>query len=387
MLISNQSLYLNYFTSILQHISDMVLGVERIVGIYNTDYSTNILSGISLTYRNNQLIEQEINVSDVNDRLHEIQLEKIQYKWLSKSQIPFEMLESDQKQLNIFDEHSHLILLISIPQQNNSKRDLVFVYFKNEIDQFGIHHQKAKMSTQNKTIIGHLISNSAKSCSKMYWSQEEKLMRFTLKSQQIIKQQVKSDSELVKIDGLQKLIIGWAQSTLEEYCKSDGLNYVYSKEALEKIISFKGEFSDLKIAINDAIEYVKVLASYIQQNKQVLIEKEYITYVNTKSERLNTDVNYQIPPRLQKAHELLDKLEKHALLISQQGLNLTSFNVGQAMERSITPAAISDSISKNKTKINLLIKQFPERWGFIRNNFRPIINVISKENDQLRNWG
>jgi hypothetical protein len=364
---------------VINHVADLVIGVDKIVGIYN-DEKSNKLLGISLSLINGRLIEQDINMQGGFEQVRQMQNEKLQYKWLNKTQIPYEINAQSNGQLNIFNEYNYLILMVSIPQQGQEKRNLVFIYFKDELDQFGIHHDKANMSTQNKTIIGHLVSNSVISLSSIYWQQEERFIQFATKSQEIFKHR---DTNKHRQTELENLIIGWAQDILEECSESDGVNYVYSKKALDKIKSFTGEFSQLRKNIEEAIDYTKVLNTYVN-SEYVNIEDVYITDVNNETKQDPTQV---LPERLQKTQSLLDKLEKYAIQVSNQGLNITSSNVGQAMQRPISPAAISDSISKHRSRINTLFMQYPGKWTFIKTHFKPIINITSNDNIQLKNWG
>ncbi len=385
---TNNSIHtIKFYSAVINHISEMIVGVEKIVGIYNIEDGSDKLYGTSFSLQNNQLIEQSLSINDDIQRLKELQEEKLQYRWLNKTQIPFEEKNTHSTQLNIFNEYNNLILLVAIPQLESYKRNLVFIYFRDDLDQFGIHHEKSKLSTQNKTIIGHMVSKSIISLSKIYWSQEYKIKSFAQKTQEIIFNQKKNSENSIKNNNLENLIIGWAEDLISKYCKSDGVNYIYHKDTLEKITKYKGPFNNLKESVTEAIEYAKILNSYTGSS-QIIIESEYLQLETHKLEDKFTYVTSPtLPERLQKAHDLLDKLEKHALKITNEGIKLTSYNVGRSMDNPITPAAISDSISKNKDRINSLFKQFPDKWHYIKNNFKPIINITSKENYQARNWG
>ncbi len=384
---SNNIHTIKFYTAVINHISEMIVGVEKIVGIYNIEDGSDKLYGTSFTLQNNQLIEQSLVIKDDIQKLKQLQEEKIHYKWLSKTQIPFEEKITSTTQLNIFNEYNNLILLVSIPQLESYKRNLVFIYFRDDLDQFGIHHEKSKLSTQNKTIIGHMLSKSVISLSKIYWEQEFKMKNFAQKTQEILlNQKMKNQSEINNTD-LENLIIGWATDLINEFCNSDGVNYVIQDDTIDKIKNYKGSFSSLKESLIEAIEYARLLNSFSDLNK-VIIESSYLHLETPEYKQCITSVNQSVlPERLQKAHELLDKLEKHALKISHEGIKLTSYNVGRSMETPITPAAISDSISKNKDRINSLFKQFPDKWNYIKGNFKPIINITSKDNYQTRNWG
>jgi hypothetical protein len=378
----------NYFSAIMNHIMEMVMGVDRITGIYATDAEGLELSGIQLEYINGHMMESELSFPKVFPEYEFVQKEKEPFKWLDKTHLPFEQQElHSTKQLSIFSEYKHLLLQVLIPNPNGKTKDVVYILFKDNIDQFGVQHQKASLSTQNKSIIGHLVANSIISFAQNYKAQEEKHQVFAQKTHEILHSNRKITLDQQRKEELEKMILSWAKDLLEEYSKADYVNYVYQEDALKKILSYRGSFTNLKKAILSAIEYAHVMFTYVTSEKipieadYILLETEESTYVKAPTEQAS------IQPRLQKVYDLLDKLEFYALKVTREGLNLTSFNVGQAMERPITPAAISDAISKHRDRINLLFKQYPDRWSFIRHNFRPILNVLPENNTSIKNWG
>ncbi len=377
---------INYFSTILNHVTELVVGVERIIGIYHSDNANKSLSGISLTYRKNQLLEEQIQFEKSLLHTESFLTTNNTYKWLDKMQLPFEIKPDNKKQLTIFSEENNLVLVIPIKSVFNAEKDFICVYFKEGIDQFGVSHQKQNLSTQNKTIIGHLIAKSVNSLSNTYLEQERKFKQFVYKTTQIIVNQRDKD-ETKQLKHYEQFIKLWAISVLEELGDSDGVNYVYNDATLEKILNSKSNYTDIKKSIIEAVEYVKYLSLYQTQDKAI-IEPEYITFVNNDITYVNYKNNQNVlSPKLVKTKELLDKLEKYSKLVSQNNLNLTSYNVGRAMERPITPAAISDAISKNKERINILFKQFPDKWNFIKNNFRPIINITEMKFNDLTKFG
>ncbi len=376
----------NYFSTILNHVCDIVVGVERIIGIYHSDNSNKSLSGISLTYRNNQLLEEQIQFESSSYKTESFISTNGTYKWIDKTQLPFEISSNNKKQLTIFSEENNLVLVIPIQNTYITKKDFICIYFKEGIDQFGVSHQKNNLSTQNKTIIGHLVAKSVNSLSKTYLEQENKFKQFVDKTRQIFTNQ-KNKVVNKQLDQYEQFIKAWAISILNELGDSDGVNYVYNDEALQKILKSDCGYNEIKKSIIEAVEYVKYLSVY-QIQDEAIIEPEYITFVNFKDTYVNFENNdNSLSPKLVKTKELLDKLEKYSILVSQNNLNLTSYNVGRAMERPITPAAISDAISKNKERINILFKQFPDKWNFIKNNFRPIINITEMKFNDLTKFG
>jgi uncharacterized protein YbcI len=378
----------NYFSAIMNHIIEVVMGVDRITGIYATDEDGQELSGINLEYRNGRMMESELSFPKAFSGYEFVQQEKEPFKWLYKTHFPYEQKGLDLKQqLTIFSEYKHLLLQVLIPNPNGKTKDVVYILFKDDIDQFGVQHQKTSLSTQNKSIIGHLVTNSIISFAQNYMAQEERHQIFAQKTHEILQSNRKTTLDHQRKKELEEMLLDWAKDLLQEYSKADQVNYVYQDDALNKIQSYRGSFANLKKAILDAIQYAHSLFTYVN-NEHIPIYADYLLLA--PEEKTHTKVQTETPsiqPRLQKVYDLLDKLEFYALKVTREGLNLTSFNVGQAMERPITPAAISDAISKNKDRINLLFKQYPDRWSYIRHNFRPILNVLTENATSIKNWG
>jgi hypothetical protein len=83
-----------------------------------------------------------------------------------------------------------------------------------------------------------------------------------------------------------------------------------------------------------------------------------------------------------KSYQFLDSLEDAAQKLIQNGLKLTSMNVGRELQQPVTAAAISDKLKNHAYKIHLLLKQYPGKWPVIRNQFRPVINIQEKQLEQ-----
>ncbi len=370
--------------SLIDHITEMVIGMEKIIGIY-THPETDELCGITLQYRNNRLQEHELNLTNVKDQLTKLRLENSKYRWLDKSQVPFDASYDDKSQLNIFDEYNHLILLIALPGIKHSEKSILLIYFKDDINAFGIQHHRSSLSTETKSIIAHLLSGSIHSFCKLYWREKAKFEQFTQKTHRILQQQRADIKNDTRIEELEEVLLSWSRTYLLECSNSDGFNYVYSDGAIEKIKNYKGEFKSLQKAIQEAVEYTKIVVTDVTKE----IQSEFIefnTNVNNAIEDSLHDTT-ELSFRLQRVYEFLDRLELAGRKVDQMGQNLTGTNIGNAIEhKPISAAAISDYIGKNRDRINTLFTKFPDKWSFIKNNFKSIINVTAQSNKQLNNW-
>ena len=370
--------------SLLDHVTEMVFGVEKIIGIYRNPETEN-LCGINLKLVNDRLQEHELNLqSSIQDRLIKINQDCKNYKWLDKEQLPFDYNSQGKSQLNIFDEFNNLVLLIKLPEETGC--EIVLLYFKDDINAFGVQHQKSPLSADNKSVISNLIYGSVHSYCKLFLNEKRKFHQFTQKTSRILKQQRSGNKDYIRKTQLEELIESWANDYLEDRCSSDGVNYVYSSEAYEKIKNYSGEFKYLKKSIKEAFDYTNLIVTYVTK----VIESEFIefdTCVNKQDSDNSLQDTTKLSVSLQRVYDFLERLENAGLKVDRLGQNITGNNIGMAMEgKAITAAAISDYISKNRERINLLFDKYPDKWSFIRNNFKSIINVMVQNNRKVSNW-
>ena len=82
-----------------------------------------------------------------------------------------------------------------------------------------------------------------------------------------------------------------------------------------------------------------------------------------------------------KTISLLDKLESASLVVRSNDLKMTGTNVGKACPVPISAPAISDALYNHRKNINKLLDMYPGRWETIRNNFRPLKNILKDKKD------
>ncbi|WP_066631776.1 hypothetical protein [Labilibacter marinus] len=371
------------FFSLIDHITQMVVGVEKIIGIYSHPDKEE-LCGISLEYRNNKLQEHVLNLSNLEGKIDNIRQQTSSYKWLDKNQIPFNTAVNSKVQLNIFDEYEHLVLLVALPGDNMLK-DILMIYFKDDINSFGVQHQKSSLSTDNKSIIGQLVSGSVNSYCNLYAKEKAQMNRFVQKTQNILSAQRTDNEDTIRKKQLEEVIYSYANEYIQKRNESEGVNYVYSEEAVRKIKNYVGAFSNFKQAIEEAVDYAQMIITDVTK----VIQAEFIQYITDVNSELNYSSNNDsiaLPLRLQKVYDFMERLEAACISVNKSKLNLTGVNVGGAMDTPISAAAISDYTSKNRERINTLFDQYPEKWSFSKNNFKSIINISVQNHSSLRNW-
>ncbi len=372
--------------SLIDHVCDMVVGVEKIIGIYD-HLEKGELCGITMQYTNHRLQEHRMNLAGLSESLTALRNTNNKHRWLQKSQLPFDTADSSQKQLNIFDESKHLTLLITLPGSKRLEKDILIIYFKDQFNTFGVQHQNSPLSTENKTIIAHLLSGSIHSFCKLYWKENERLQLFANKTKRILEQQRIDNLTDTRKRELEDFICSWANTFLAECSDSEDVNYVYSESALEKIKKYSGEFKHLENALKEAISYTKTIVTSVTK----IIQAEYIElFTNENNENVLHDSQTtprNLTARQQRVFDYLNRLEAAAIDTDRNDQKLTGRNIGLAMKpQSVSAPALSDFISKNRESINTLFLKYPESWSFVKNNFRTIINVTANGNQQARKW-
>ncbi len=372
--------------SLIDHVCDMVAGVEKIICIYGHP-ETGELCGITMQYTNHRLQEHQMNLAGLSEPLTALRNTNNKHRWLQKSQLPFDTADSSQKQLNIFDESKHLILLITLPGSKRLEKNILIIYFKDQFNTFGVQHQNSSLSTENKTIIAHLLSGSIHSFCKLYWKENEHLQLFANKTRRIFEHQRLDNLKDTRKRELEDFICSWANTFLAECSDSDGVNYVYSVSALEKIKKYAGDFKQLEKALQEAVSYTKTIVTNVTKE----IQAEYIELftcensVNILQESQNSPRN--LTERQQRVFDYMNRLEAAAIEADRNAQKLTGRNIGLSMKpQSVSAPALSDFISKNKETINSLFLKYPDNWNFVKNNFRTVINITVNENRQARKW-
>ena len=157
-----------------------------------------------------------------------------------------------------------------------------------------------------------------------------------------------------------------------------GMNFKLMQGAIEKIKNYKGDIKDLETIMQDTLDYAESLYS---GHKEVIEILEWHIIFETparKEEEISMEPGIQ-EDKFSKTIMLLDKLEQAALVAKSRQLKLTGTTVGNLFPQRVSAPAISDALYNHKSKINHLVKMFPDKWETIRNEFKPLNNILVEE--------
>ncbi|MCD4771874.1 MAG: hypothetical protein K8R41_00670 [Bacteroidales bacterium] len=381
---SNFSFIGNNFENILKSSGFMLPGIEKLVAIYHNEISGKTEAKYVIRQEANVL--NELSIKDYYHEIQNLRSEKQNYNWYKKDELPFET-EKLTSELNIFTEIENIVLLIRLKNDIDGKFDLLFIYFNDNVSNFGVSRSDKSLSTEIKTIIGFLLYNNFKSLLNTNKQNKSILKSINENTRSLIRQTTILKSEISHTrKNYGESLINVSVQYLMEFSSNSEKSYKFSKDALDKISEFTGNINNLKSIIRKSITYVDNV--YFDNNDdEIIIHACHINLYNYEVQTEVEENEFKIDDRYTKTILLLDKYERAAKKVLSEGKNLTSENLGKACPNQITAPAISFALKKYKKKIFHLFKIYPDKWEKIREEFRPVKNLFIGRRDFKERMG
>jgi hypothetical protein len=377
--------------SILQRFPLLLPGIERVVSIYY-DKESDRLNVHSIRKDKAEYFLEESNVNDSEELLQKFRKDSASYVWMQIEDIPFEIISKEKVQLSIFNELNNNILLIRLLNDFDNLHDLFFIYFNYNLSNFGIVNSKKTLSTENKTIIGHLLRNALDTYLANFKEDRELFISLNENNQAIIDDLSRSKHELaIMKEKYKDGIIHLCKSYLVDLSRYHGNNFLFSNEAIGKLREFDGDMDKLKIILDKAAHYAQT--THINGNLQNILISDHHLIFNLNPNKKNIQIlpeseqTSDIPARYNRTFSFLNKLENAAQTVKSKNLLLTSANVGNEFPSPIKPSAITDALKNHQSKIIYLFKELPHHWLIIRTEFRPVQNILNPKPERQKRTG
>jgi hypothetical protein len=177
-------------------------------------------------------------------------------------------------------------------------------------------------------------------------------------------------------------LVNIARQHLEQLSRDRGRNYIIAEEALSKIRSFKGNLKNLPRILENAIIFTENLL-FDNDKEDIVIQPYSLDFESFQVDDKKELSTRKIDSRESRAMQLLDKLERAAMSLKSKNMPLISSKVGQEMDPPISAPAITDALRKNRTFVRQLIEKYPDKWETIRNNFKPLLNQLKRNEEEL----
>lgn len=361
-------------------VPDILPGIEKIITIHY-DESQKIIKGFLSEKQAKEYIKQPLNINSILPSLQRFMEEKNPIDWYGKDTLPFEVDSKTQdKAINIFSELNNIVLLIRIPDSLSKFNDLVFLYLNENPSNFGVVNSINPLTTDNKSIIGFVLHNTIKTFVNIQKQDRKTLEQFSNLTNVVIGQTEIQKFELQRTkENYGISLVKLFQQYISDISKDNGKNYRLSAGAIDKVKSYKGDLKTLESIAQNTIWYVDSLT--VGMNKSFDILEWHIHFEGVENESTVIPSDKQ-EDKYAKTRLLLDRLENAALSLKSQRLKMTGTNMGKACAVPISAPAISDALYNHKSKINSLLAMYPDNWNTIRNEFRPIKNIMNKKDDE-----
>ena len=364
---------------ILQLLPSLLPGIEKVIAVYYSPDSVDVSSDL-IRKESGEYVQESFQVSDSPSIFSRLRSDNAPYSWLRKEDLPFEIKPKERVQLDIFNELNNSILLIRIQNTFDNKNDLFFIYFNQDLSNFGTISPNKILSTENKTIIGHILRNSILTFIQNNRGDKDLFATLNENTRAMIKERNFLRDELeITWEKYKEGLIRLSNSYLTDLYKSNGVIYRLSDGAMKKIREYTGDIGNLKPVIAQAARYAETM-NLEGITGDVLIADFHLVMDEKKEPRQKESISEPVegvPVKYNKTFLLLDKLENAALHVKSKNMLLTGANIGHEFPTPVTPPAITDALKKHKQKILFLFREYPDRWEIIRTEFRPVQNILN----------
>jgi len=363
---------------LLEKSGKLIPGLDKAIALYyDKDLNDIVCKGLILNNNHKNSVD-DFYIADL-EAAQKIRSRKLKHQWMSAKNLPFETEQPSKKQLNIFDELQNVVLCLGFNNRDDGNSDLIFLYLNQNKGNFGISNSNQNLSTSEKLIIGTLIYNNIQANLEQQLKDGETLKRVNEKIKSLNEENESLNRKLINLkENYLASIVEMCHHHLIKISNEYGIKFSLSADAIEKLHYFNGNIDELKEKLTDSA-LLAINMSFGQKQNHIVLKAWDIDFgkkVPNNNELPQSDVN----ERYQKTLNLLNKLESAARLVINKHQKMTSENVGNACPSPISAPAISDALKNHQKKLLKLMADHPDKWPTIRNEFRPIQNILHNSN-------
>lgn len=361
--------------NLLEVSGKLIPGIEKSVALYYSAENQELMCQGLKKPHENDLIET-YSIADQN-YAQKLRTKKHHWIWMAAENLPFELSENKKVQLNIFDELENLVLCLGYLNPIDGKNDLLFLYLNSNLGSFGISNSNKPLATEHKSIIGAMAYNSFSIYINQQQKDSETLRAINQKIGAIQQEnnQLKSELEHLK-NSYRHSILEMCHQHLEKLSRQLSVNFELSNDAMIKLEAFRGNADVLMESLTQSA--VLAVNMHFGNSNQTIVLKAWDIQIEAPNPVTENNKIDGLHERYYKTYGLLEKLETAARVVINNHQKLTSANVGNAFPSPITAPAISDALKNHQKKVVRLMREYPDHWQTIRNEFRPIRNILER---------
>lgn len=359
---------------LLERATGLVSGIKKTVALNYSQELHQIQLFQKIESEPTEIVE--IDLKKNNEELLSFRKNQKVAAWFASSDLPFEIKNDKPSQRMMFDELSNVVLVVPFKSNFDGQNDFLFLYFNKDASNFGLRTSSAILSTETKTALAQIIQFSLYSQLELAMEYEKQIDG--LKNAIVKLNHAYTSTKTTKsIENETQLsrIFDYAEEIAKNAGSKKDIHVQFSAESKILIEKWEGPISHLKNKILNAFE-IAFLSKLNKKQNYVVLEDWHLDLNNESKKTITKDELQLSETKYIKTYLLLDKMEEAARKLSSKSMNLTGANLGGAMDNPISAAAITDAMKKHKVKINVLCKQFPDRWTLLRSEFKPFQNAL-----------
>ena len=318
--------------------------------------------------------EQEIKFFDngvikeltsfANLKLSTLRSLNLNYQWILPSEIlEFYHIENSRTiQLDLLSEHENRMLILNFKSQIDGLNDLICLTFPKEIRFLGLYKTIKNLTTDDKIFIGELLHKlfdvEINSCLKTQKKQFRIAEYFKLKE---------SNNSNLSSEEFYNYFEFELNSEIKKQLNGKN-NFLFDKELIHYLVRKSYPIKTIVQYLIESFQTIELLEEInidftFQLFHFKLIENEFIKLDNQQ---------LTIKSGHDKIIDLLDKLERVALLIENNGLVVNGKLIAQYLSPPVSPPAITEILKKNISKIENKFREYPSNWILIRKYLKPL---------------
>ncbi|MDR2972614.1 MAG: hypothetical protein LBU83_11925 [Bacteroidales bacterium] len=343
--------------------------IENIIGVYNDG------SPVIQEYSYNEKVS---STTDFIPWAIERRKETKTYEWVDTTTLPFKDAAQKDNKAKKFDDVTEALIIYckSNPEQNEN--DLVILYPKftknvllTAVENFLPHYKKVLsylMERTIKTMLPHEYEiHSFMKDVYEYFDDVKKDWEHRKNEQQQVKGK--------KLNNVQFL--------LGKLNSQSGVHISLSEEVELDILNFEGDIKELENKLTRAVKFainrhpsataIKLDDFLLAGLKNIEDSKTVSSTKPASSSDINRDKQIGQFGRIKRYLYRLEDAVKATLANREKPIGINF-----AAHMSVSPPAISDFMKKNRENIIILLLQEKLEWPYLRENFKPIVNLLEE---------
>lgn len=352
----------------------LVPGIERIDAFFYDENSKGLVARSLTGEMQEQPFGRLMDIKAIKPDVEKLRRKRSNFEWFTFKELPW----SGSKYENVNRDMLHLlecfILMIPVPgAEKGGLKDLIFFYFNKNLSNLMMVPDK-DISMPHKDLVASAYTNAVNAMvaaaneDREVW--EDFAPSFVNNSQTIENLR----NELHQMQKMyQERLIASCQYYLANLSVEYGRNYAFTKDALELIKTYKGEYFRLENAIKTGVRIANNLHMFDNQDI-IKINESYLNFNTSKRIEDINDIHLQ--SELEKPFNYLNNLEEICLKLQAENRPTTGKNVAELMDPPVKPPSITMYLNSNQQKILKLFNFYTEKWNILRTGFKPTYNLL-----------